>query len=98
MVRGVKHPTLASMAQIAEFDAIIDVRSPAEFKLDHVPGAVNYPVLDDAQRSEIGTLYKQVSTFAARKRGAALVAQNIACHLLTPFFAGRERNWRPLIY
>ncbi len=98
MVRGVKHPTLASMAQIAEFDAVIDVRSPAEFNLDHVPGAVNFPVLDDAQRAEIGTLYKQVSTFEARKRGAALVAQNVANHLLTPYFASRERAWRPLVY
>ena len=53
------------------FDAIIDVRSPGEFSIDHIPGAINAPVLDDAQRAEIGTLHKQVSAFAARRRGAA---------------------------
>ena len=40
------------------FDSIIDVRSPSEFLDDHMPGAINLPVLDDAQRAEIGTIYK----------------------------------------
>jgi tRNA 2-selenouridine synthase len=87
-----------TIAQLAEFDAVIDVRSPAEFAADHIPGAVNFPVLDDAQRVEIGTLYKQVSAFDARKRGAALVAANIAQHLQSPYFAGRDRKWKPLVY
>lgn len=80
-----------------QFDAIIDVRSPAEFALDHIPGAVNYPVLNNDERIEIGTLYKQVSPFAAKKLGAALVSRNIANHLehsLLEF----PREWRPLIY
>ena len=49
------------------FDVIIDVRSPAEFALDHVPGAMNCPVLNNEEREQIGTLYKQVSPFAAKK-------------------------------
>ena len=60
------------------FDEIIDVRSPGEFLEDHVTGAVNLPVLDDEERIRVGTLYKQVSPFAARKVGAALVSRNIA--------------------
>ena len=60
------------------FDAVIDVRSPAEYAEDHIPGAVSCPVLDDAERARVGTLYKQVSPFQARKLGAALVARNIA--------------------
>lgn len=83
--------------QLARFDTIVDVRSPAEFAEDHVPGAINCPVLDDAQRAEVGTLYKQVSPFTARRRGAALVARNIADHVERAFSA-YERDWVPLVY
>jgi len=86
-----------TLLRLDRFDAIIDVRSPGEFAEDHIPGAVNCPVLDDAERVEIGTLHKQVSAFAARRRGAALVAANIARHLQSPAFE-RPREWRPLVY
>jgi len=76
---------------------VIDVRSPAEFALDHVPQAVNCPVLDDAERAQIGTLYKRVSPFDAKKAGAALVSKNIARHI-EERFRGRGRGWRPLVY
>jgi tRNA 2-selenouridine synthase len=84
-------------AQLSRFDAIIDVRSPAEFALDHIPGAINCPVLDNEERILIGTLYKQESPFTAKKRGAALVAKNIAHHLVT-LFIDHPREWRPLVY
>jgi tRNA 2-selenouridine synthase len=93
----VRFPDSATVAQIDLFDEVIDVRSPAEYAEDHVPGALSCPVLDDAERAEIGTLYKQVSPFDAKRRGAALVARNIARHLETAF-AGRDRMWRPLVY
>lgn len=86
-----------ALDRLQSFGAIIDVRSESEFAEDHIPGAVNFPVLDDAERKLIGTLHKQDSAFAARKRGAALVARNIAAHLDTPFF-DRPRDWRPLVY
>ena len=79
------------------FDTVIDVRSPAEFAEDHVPGAINLPVLDDAERARIGTIFKQDSPFAARKLGAALVARNAARHLETAL-ADKPGGWRPLIY
>jgi len=79
------------------YSEIIDVRSPAEYAEDHWPGAINLPVLDDAERAEVGTLYKQVDPFTARKRGASLVAQNIARHLQT-HFADKDRDYHPLIY
>jgi tRNA 2-selenouridine synthase len=82
---------------LAGFDAILDVRSPAEFAEDHLPGAENVPVLDDAERARVGTTYRQVSPFEARKLGAALVAKNIAHHLETRF-AAMPRGWRPLVY
>jgi tRNA 2-selenouridine synthase len=86
-----------TVAQLSEFDDIVDVRSPAEFALDHIPGALNCPVLDDDERARVGTLYVQVSPYEARKVGAALVARNIARHIETSF-AGKPKNWRPLIY
>lgn len=79
------------------FDDIIDVRSPAEYAEDHVPGAINLPVLDDAERARVGTIYKQISSFDARKIGAALVARNAARHL-EQALADRGGGWRPLVY
>lgn len=79
------------------FTAIIDVRSPAEFALSHIPGAVNLPVLNDAQRAEVGRLYCQVSRFDARRLGAAMVAANMAHHLET-WFAAQPGTARFLIY
>ncbi|MDO8262794.1 MAG: tRNA 2-selenouridine(34) synthase MnmH [Gallionella sp.] len=87
----------ANLSQLGEFDEIIDVRTPAEFAEDHIPGAINCPVLSDEERIAVGTLYKQVSPFEARKAGAALVARNIAHHLQTRFH-DRPKSWRPLIY
>ncbi|HNC52283.1 MAG TPA: tRNA 2-selenouridine(34) synthase MnmH [Accumulibacter sp.] len=88
--------TIGRLDELASFDEIIDVRSPAEFAEDHIPGSVNCPVLDNRQRIEVGTLYKQVSPFAARKVGAAHVAENIARHLRERFF-DRPKNWQPLV-
>lgn len=86
-----------ALREPAEFDAIIDVRSPSEFAEDHLPGALNAPVLDDAQRDQVGTLHKQASAFAAKRLGAALVARNIAGHI-ERLFADKPREWRPLVY
>jgi tRNA 2-selenouridine synthase len=91
--------TLSSLSQLAAlgFDDIIDVRSPAEFAEDHVPGAINLPVLDDVERAEVGTIYKQDSPFRARKVGAARVAANASRHLQGPL-ADKSGGWRPLVY
>ncbi|QWD73121.1 tRNA 2-selenouridine(34) synthase MnmH [Polynucleobacter sp. UB-Raua-W9] len=85
------------LSELNGFDLIIDVRSPAEFALDHIPGAVNYPVLNNEERAQIGTLYNQVSPFAAKKLGAALVSKNIAEHIESHLLE-LPREWRPLIY
>lgn len=78
-------------------DTIIDVRAPAEYAEDHLPGAINLPVLSDAQRAKVGTIYTQVSPFNARKLGGALVAQNTATHLQGPL-ADKDGAWQPLVY
>jgi len=79
------------------FDDILDVRSPAEYADDHLPGAISVPVLNDEERARIGTLYTQVSPFEAKKLGAALIARNIAHHLEEKF-SDRPKSWRPLVY
>ncbi|GGL66060.1 tRNA 2-selenouridine(34) synthase MnmH [Wenxinia marina] len=79
------------------FDTVIDVRSPAEYAEDHVPGAINLPVLDNEERARVGTIYVQQSPFLARKIGAALVFQNAARHIAGPL-AHHEGGWRPLVY
>lgn len=90
---------LTSLADVLalDFDDIIDVRAPSEWAEDHMPGAISLPVLDDAERARVGTIYKQVSPFSARKIGAALVAKNAAAHLEGPL-ADKPGGWRPLVY
>ncbi len=79
------------------FDTIIDARSPAEFALDHLPGAINCPVLNDEERAIVGTIYVQRSAFEAKRVGGAMVAANLARHLREQF-ADKPANWRPLVY
>ncbi len=84
-------------ASLAAFDEIIDVRTPAEFALDHIPGAVNLPVLTDAERARVGTIYVQDSRLKARRIGAAHVARNIAAHL-EGALKEKPGSYAPLIY
>jgi tRNA 2-selenouridine synthase len=86
-----------TVADLPTFTDIIDVRSPGEFAEDHIPGATSLPILDNAERERVGTLYKQVSSFEAKKVGAALVSRNIAQHLET-WFADKPKTYRPLVY
>lgn len=86
-----------AMAHFDAYDSIVDVRSPSEYAEDHLPDAVNFPVLDDAERARVGTLHKEDCAFAAKRLGAALVARNIATHLET-CLSDRPRAWRPLVY
>ncbi|MGH8110271.1 MAG: tRNA 2-selenouridine(34) synthase MnmH [Arenimonas sp.] len=88
---------VANISELETFDVIIDVRTPAEFALDHLPGAINCPVLSNEERVMVGTLYKQVSPFAARQRGAQFISRNIAQHLEQEF-EGKPKDWQPLIY
>ena len=87
---------IASIDEVSVFDTVIDVRTPAEFAEDHLPGSINCPVLSNEQRIEVGTLYKQESPFAAKKIGAAYVSENIARHLRECFFE-HDRDWLPLV-
>jgi tRNA 2-selenouridine synthase len=99
-----KNLRIASIENVLEcnelspkFDHIIDVRTPAEFALDHVPGAINCPVLSNEERIIVGTIYKQQSAFEANKIGAAMIARRIAEHIDNSF-SKYPKEWKPLIY
>jgi tRNA 2-selenouridine synthase len=85
------------ISQLHEFDTVIDVRSEGEFDEDHLPGAINWPTLNNDERREIGTLYKQVNAFEAKKRGAAIAARNIAGHIDREVI-DKPKDWKPLAY
>ncbi|WP_170410499.1 tRNA 2-selenouridine(34) synthase MnmH [Ruegeria arenilitoris] len=80
-----------------DFDTVIDVRSPAEFAEDHLPGAINLPVLNNEERAQVGTIYVQQNPFLARKLGAALVFRNAANHI-EHSLSHHEGSWKPLVY
>lgn len=82
--------------QLEKFDAIVDVRSPSEFQTDHIPGAINLFVLDDTERAKIGSIYKNIGSFAARKLGGCLTSKNIASHIFD--LQDKSKVWKPLIY
>jgi tRNA 2-selenouridine synthase len=85
------------LAQLGSYNTIIDARSESEFALDHLPGAVNWPTLNDEERVLIGTMYVQVNQFEAKKRGAAIAARNIASHI-ERHIIDKPRDWKPLAY
>ena len=92
-----KIPAADALNRLGDFADVIDARSEAEFAEDHLPGAINWPSLNDAERQLVGTEYKQISAFDAKKRGAALVAKNIARHLERDVIH-KPREWQPLVY
>ena len=85
------------LQHLADYDSIIDARSEDEFTLDHLPDAVNWPTLNNGERREIGTIYKQVNAFEAKKRGAAIAARNIGHHIEREVF-DKAKGWAPLVY
>ncbi|WP_101046701.1 tRNA 2-selenouridine(34) synthase MnmH [Macromonas nakdongensis] len=84
-------------SRLADFDTVIDARTEAEYAEDHLPGAINWPTLNNEERIVIGTMYKQVSAFEAKKRGAALSARNIAAHIEREAL-DKPKGWKPLVY
>lgn len=86
-----------AITRLDEFGSIIDARSESEYAEDHLPGALNWPSLNNEERKLIGTIYTQVNPFEAKKRGAALAAANIARHIERDVIS-EPRSWQPLIY
>jgi tRNA 2-selenouridine synthase len=86
-----------ALAALDRYSDVIDARSEGEYAEDHLPGALNWPSLHDEERKIVGTKYKQISQFEAKKLGAALVAKNIAEHIQRDVL-DKPREWQPLLY
>lgn len=86
-----------ALTGLSEFSSVIDARSESEYAEDHLPGAVNWPSLRDAERQQVGTQYKQVNAFEAKKQGAAMVARNVAGHIEREVL-DKPKDWKPLVY
>lgn len=56
---------------------IIDSRSPSEYGQAHIPGSVNLPLLNDAERAVVGTLYKRQGRDAAIAEGLRCVGPKL---------------------
>ena len=67
--------TITFSPELLDSHCIVDARTPLEFAEDHLPGAINVPILTNAERAEVGTLYKQQGPQPARVRGLELT-----CH------------------
>ncbi len=79
------------------FTCLIDARSEGEYALDCLPGAINWPSLNNEERILVGTLYKQQGAFEAQKIGAALVAANVSRHI-RQHVLNLTKAWKPLVY
>ena len=90
-------PASEVLARLDEFDTVIDARSEGEYAEDHLPNALNWPTLNNDERRDIGTMYKQVNAFEAKKRGAAIAARNIAAHIDREVI-DKPKDWRPVAY
>jgi len=58
--------------ELLKTHCIVDVRTPLEYAEDHLPGAINVPILTNEERVEIGTIHKQIGPQQARVRGLEL--------------------------
>jgi tRNA 2-selenouridine synthase len=68
------------MHDFQSYDLIIDARSPREFEEDHIPGALNLPVVDNEEYAEVGTLHR-TDPMAAYQIGVCYSLKNIARHI-----------------
>lgn len=73
---------------------VVDVRTPLEYDEDHIPGAINVPLLTNEERVEIGTLYKQTGPHEARVRGLELTAHSFPAMVAE---IGSAANGRPVL-
>lgn len=65
--------TLENFWTLREQLPLVDARSEGEFEQSHIPGAINIPILNNAERVQVGTLYKQAGPEKATLKGFELV-------------------------
>jgi tRNA 2-selenouridine synthase len=87
-VPAAAHPSQLEVQDFAAYALVIDARSPHEYDEDHIPGAVNLPVVNDEEFAAVGITYR-TDPHAAYMLGAPLALRNIAGHI-----QGLMRNHR----
>ena len=90
------HPSQIGVREFTSYALVIDARSPHEFAEDHIPGAINLPVVDDDEYAEVGTRHK------SDKHGAYLIGveyslRNIASQI-KPLISRYAPSDRFLVY
>ena len=88
--------TIIFPCDLSQYSEIIDVRSPSEYALDHIPNSKNYPVLNDEEREKVGKLYKE-NPFKARRLGASIISANVSRHIQNGMM-GYGPDYEPLLY
>lgn len=90
------HPHQLEVQEFSSYALVIDARSPHEYAEDHIPGAVNLPVVDDAEYAEVGTKHK-TDKHAAYLIGVEYSLKNIASHI-KPLISKYTPQDRFLVY
>ncbi len=88
-----KDATVQGLGDLKIYDLIIDARSPREYAEDHIPGAVNMPVVNNEEYAEVGTLHR-TNPMAAYRIGVQYSLVNMARHIrddIAPRFPDRSR-------
>ena len=60
---------------------VIDVRSPSEFSMGHIPGAINIPLFNDKERETVGIKYKNEGRIPAIIEGLELIGPSMSAKL-----------------
>jgi tRNA 2-selenouridine synthase len=90
------HPHQLEVQDWSTYALIIDARSPHEFDDDHIPGAVNLPVVDDSEFAEVGITHK-TDKHKAYLVGVEYSLRNIADRM-KPLIAQYGPRDRMLVY
>src|SRR5438552_17072470 len=94
--RLLPHPLQLEVLEFSSYGLVIDARSPHEYAEDHIPGAVNLPVVDDIEYAEVGTTHK-TDKHAAYLIGVEYSLRNIADQI-KPLIARYTPKDRFLVY
>jgi tRNA 2-selenouridine synthase len=68
---------IVTFLKLAETLPVTDVRSPFPFSHGHIPGAINIPLFNDAERAEVGTRYKLKGRIDAIIKGLELTGPSM---------------------
>lgn len=76
---------------------LVDVRAPIEFADGYIPGSVNLPILNDDERAQVGTTYKQEGPDAAKALGYSLVSGPVKEERIAAWISFLKQNPDSLI-